>query len=321
MPSYWLPGMSTNTMRLATEIDAMYAGALKDYLRLGDEDCLHRGYELGRRAVREGTSILQMIEMHRCVVSQVLSAPASLGEMARVVEAAAVFLREAMSSYEMTNRAFGEANAALGHVNEILESEVKRIAHRLHDGTGQLLAAAHIKLEEISHDLPVGVRERLQEVRRILDQIETELRGLAHELRPPTLEAQGLLPALQALAAGVSRRTGLQVIVENPEPVELAFKTEVVLYRVVQEALKNAAKHAHARSAKVCLCLDDGFVCCSIEDDGTGFNIDALSAGRGLGLLCIQERVQALHGSFEIQSGPQLGTRLNVRVPRGKEIC
>lgn len=308
--------MSTKTaLRPATDTDEMYATALRAYLHAGGEDSLHLGYELGRRAVREGRSILQMIELHQRVVTQVLSATTSCAEAARAVEAASAFFGEAMSSFEMTNRAFGEANAALEHVNELLESEVKRIAHRLHDGTGQLLAAAHIKLEDVSRDLPAQVRECLQEVRGILDQVESELRGLSHELRPPTLEAQGLSPALQALAAAVTRRTGLRVIVENPEPLLLSSKTQVVLYRAIQEALKNVARHAQARSAMVSLSVEEGFVCCSIEDDGIGFDKDVLLAGHGLGLLSIRERLQALRGSFEIQSAPGLGTKLNVRIP------
>ena len=194
-------------------------------------------------------------------------------------------------------------------------SEVKRIAHRLHDGPGQLLAAAHMKLEDVSHDLPAQARERLQEVRGFLDQLEIDLRGLSHELRPPTLEAQGLAAALQALAAAVSRRSTLRVIVENVEPLQLSSKTQVVLYRVIQEALKNVVKHAQARCAIVSLSLQDGFVCCFIEDDGIGFDKDALLAGRGLGLLCVRERLQALRGSLEIQTAAGLGTTLNIRIP------
>jgi signal transduction histidine kinase len=298
----------------------MYAAALQDYLRLGDEDCLHRAYELGRRAVREGRSMLQMIELHQDVLCQALSAQSAYGETARTLEAATVFLREAMSSYEMTNRVFKEANDALEHVNEILENEVRGLARKLHDDVGQLLAAAHIKLEDISHGLPEDVRERLQEVRGIMDRVETELRASAHELRPPILEAEGLWPALRALAAAVGQRSGLRVIIENAEPVSLPLRTEIVLYRVVQEALKNAAKHAHARSARVRVCVSDGFVGCSIEDNGIGFNKDSASAASGLGLRCIRERVHAVHGSFQIESTPRRGTKLCVQVPIEKEI-
>lgn len=296
----------------------MYVAALQDYLRQNDEGCLHRAYELGRRAVGEGRSLLEMIELHQTASSRVLSMPASVAESASVVEAATVFFKEAMSPYEMTNRAFGEANAALAQLNETLEAESKRIAQALHDEAGQLLAAVHIQLDGISRQLPIDLRERIQEVRQVLDQIEEHLRGLAHELRPPALEDQGLLPALQNLAEAIFRRTKLRVTVESTESARLPKKIEAVLYRVVQEALKNAAKHACAQAAKVQLWRMRGFVCCAIEDDGIGFDHAAVSSGRarrGLGLLGIYERLQVLGGSCEIQSAPGQGTKLNLRVP------
>src|SRR5215471_6533044 len=211
----WLVDMSTKASpRLSNELEAMYVAALEDYLREHDESCLHRAYELGRRAVGEGRSILEMLELHGQTSLSFLSKSPSVEESVRVLDATAVFLREAISPYEMTNRAFGEANAALQRLNETLEAEVKRLAHALHDDAGQLLAVAHIKLEDIAHTLPPDLRERLQEVRQVLDQIESQLRGLAHELRPRALEDQGLLPALQILAAVISRRRGLRVTVE-----------------------------------------------------------------------------------------------------------
>jgi signal transduction histidine kinase len=318
---YWLLDMSTKASpRLSNGLDAMYAAALEDYLRQRDESCLHRGYELGRRAVLERRSILEMIELHQNATLQFVARSESPAESAGVIESAGVFLREAMSPYEMTNRAFGEANTALQRLNETLEEEVRKLAHALHDDAGQLLAVVHLKLEDISRTLPAELRESLQDVRRLLDQIEGQLRGLAHELRPPALEDQGLVPALQNLAVAVSRRTGLRVTVEatESESTRLPPKIEAVLYRVVQEALKNATKHAHARAAKIRLWRFQGFICCAIEDDGTGFDASAVSSGRvrrGLGLLGIQERLQVLGGGCEIQSAPGEGTKLNVKIP------
>src|SRR5260370_17341792 len=303
---------------LSSDLDGMYAAGLQDSPHQHDESCLLRAYELGRRAVREGRSILEMIALHQKTSSQLVSRSASAVESARVLDASATFLREAMSPYEMTNRAFGEANTALQHLNETLEAEVRRLAHALHDEAGQLLAVVHIKLEDISRTLPADLRERLQEVRRVMDQIEDQLRGLAHELRPPALEEQGLLPALQNLASAVSRRTKLRVTVETPESARLPTKMEAVLYRVVQEALKNATKHAQAHAVKIRFWRFQGLVCCSIEDDGIGFEHDAVSSGRirrGLGLLGIRERLQVLGGNCEIHSSPGHVTKLNVKIP------
>ena len=319
MGSYWLPDMSTKaTPRLSNDLEAMYVAALQDYLRQQDESCLHRAYELGRRAVREGRSILEMIELHQNASLSFLVRSASLQESAPLLEASALFLREAISPFEMTNRAYGEANAALQRLNETLEAEVKRLAHALHDDAGQLLAAAHIKLEDIARTLPADLRERLQEVRQVLDQIENQLRGLSHELRPLALEDQGLLPALQILAGAISRRTGLRVMVEATESTRLPAKIETALYRVIQEALKNSSKHAHACAVKIRLWREQDCVYCSIEDDGTGFDYNTVSSGRtrqGLGLLGIQERLHVLGGACEIRSAPGQGTTLNVKIP------
>jgi signal transduction histidine kinase len=203
-------------------------------------------------------------------------------------------------------------------LNETLEAEIKRLAYALHDDAGQLLAVVHIKLEDIGRSLPADVRERLQEARQVLDLIEDQLRGMAHELRSPALEDQGLATALQSLGASVSRRTGLRVTVEAPELTRFPPGIEAVLYRVIQEALKNSAKHAQAHTAKIRLWRGQGFVCCSIEDDGKGFDQSAIASGklrRGLGLLGIEERLQVLGGGCEIQSAPGEGTKLSVKIP------
>jgi signal transduction histidine kinase len=294
----------------------MYAAALEEYLRQPDEPCLHRAYELGRGAVREGRSILEMIELNCRLLTRILSTTAA--DSATAVEAATVFFKEAMSPYEMTNRAFGEANAALQHLNETLEAQVKRIASALHDEAGQLLAVVHIKLEDVGRNLPAEVKEELQGVRKVLDQIETQLRGLSHELRPPVLDDHGLLPALEDLASVVSRRGGLRVTVESQEYRRCPKKIETALYRIIQEALTNASRHAHAGSVQVRLSREGQIVCCSVEDDGVGFDSEDVSAGRvrrGLGLIGIRERLQLLGGDCEIQSMPGKGTKLNVRMP------
>ena len=311
--------MSTKTRPLhESDLEESYGAALEDFLRLGDETCLHRAYELGRQAVRDRTSILDMIEMNYRTLGRILPARKSEEERTRAVEAAAAFFKETMSPYEMTNRAFGEANTALQSVNETLEKQVRRIASALHDEAGQLLAVVHIKLEEVGRSLPVEVRERLQEVRQVVDQIESQLRGLSHELRPPALDDQGLLPALEDLASVVFRRTGLRITVESRESQRFPKKIESALYRVVQEALTNACKHSRAHSVEVRLWREEETVCCSVEDDGVGFDHEAVSDGRvphGLGLTNIHERLRTLGGACEIISKPGEGTRLKIRIP------
>lgn len=296
----------------SADLDEIYAGALENYLRQADERCLHQAYELGWQAVREGRSILEMIELNRKALTKILQAS---GEGTAVMEATTAFFKEAMSPYEMTNRLFGKATAVLENVDQALEDEAQRIAHLLNDEVGQLFPAVHMRLEDISRSLPARARERLEEVRQVLDQIEDRL---AHKLRPPALQDHCLVAALENLAVVVSRRSGLRVTVERGEVQRLPPKIETALYRVVQEALKNASKHARANSVQVRLRCASACAHCSVEDDGIGFDQETVSSGKirsGLGLLGIRERLQVLGGSLEIQSAPGQGARLNVRVP------
>ena len=156
-----------------------YAGALEDYVARGGEAALEQAYEVGRRALSEKLAILDMVAIHHRVLAALLRRSATREENIQLVAKAGEFLAESLSPFEMTHRAFMEANLALSRLNEILEEENKRIAHALHDEAGQLLAAVHISLEDLARGLPSSVRERLQGVRKLLDQIEEQLRHLS----------------------------------------------------------------------------------------------------------------------------------------------
>ena len=185
---------------------------------------------------------------------------------------AGMFFTESMSPFEMTHRAFAEANAALHHMNQALEEELKRIAHAIHDGAGQLLAAVHLSLDEVERGLDPDAQARLQGVKKHLDDVYEQLRHLSHELRPTILDDLGLVPAIEFLSEGVAKRSGLRVAVQSSNGVRLSVPMETVLYRVVQEALNNISKHARATSVKIRFRISDKMVRCSIVDDGVGFN-------------------------------------------------
>ena len=210
------------------------------------------------------------------------------------------------------------AQEALRHQNEVLEDEIKRIAHALHDEAGQLLASVHIGLAEVARDLPSHTAERLANVRGLLDKIEEQLRHLSHELRPTILDDLGLRPALEFVADGVWRRTGLKVVVEGSPGGRLPAPIETALYRIVQEALTNVTKHARATRVSVTLERSGRFLRCAIHDDGVGFDVPAVLArrgSRGLGLIGIRERLHAVAGTLEIVATPRDGTRLAISVP------
>jgi signal transduction histidine kinase len=273
---------------------------------------------LGRAALAASKSILELLSLHHRALQEMLQdSRVTEGATQRVLGAEA-FLAEVLSPYEMTHRGFREAVTSLRCLNETLELEVKRIAHVLHDEAGQLLVAVHLALAELTRDLPESFRGRIGRVRGMLDQIDDQLRRLSHELRPTILDDLGLIPAIQFLAGGVSKRANQKIIVRASLTERLPAPIETALYRIVQEALTNAAKHSHARNVRIQLRRSDDHVRCTIRDDGTGFDADSVLASKAngaLGLLGMQERLSAIGGTLNIQSSPSQGTSLLIHLP------
>jgi len=133
----------------------------------------------------------------------------------------------------------------------------------------------------------------------------------------------GLVPALQFLADGVSKRTKLTIRVESSlEGRHAAADVETALYRVVQEALTNVTKHSSAKNVDIQLTRDAKTLHCKVHDDGVGFNVpDVFSrkGEKGLGLVGIRERLSAVGGMVEINSAPGQGTELRIKIPMEKE--
>jgi signal transduction histidine kinase len=197
------------------------------------------------------------------------------------------------------------------------EEEARRIARELHDEAGQLLASVHIAVDRLAAEVPAVGEARVNEIKGLLDLTEAELRRIAHELRPTILDDLGLGPALAVLAENVSTRSGIPVTVNGRLELRLPAVVETAVYRIVQEALANAVRHAEASSIGVRLERLDGCLRTVVTDDGIGFDVNAVSArgDRGLGLIGIGERLEPLGGILEIDSTPRAGTRLIVTIP------
>ena len=212
--------------------------------------------------------------------------------------------------------------AALIQLNEALEEQAKRIAHELHDESGQLLASVHIALEGVARTMVSRDRKSIEGIKELLHQIESQLRRLSHELRPTILDDLGLPSAIEFLAQGVSERTHLPITVEGDTEGRLPSPVEVALYRVVQEALNNIAKHASAKGASVSIWRDAKNIHCSVIDDGIGFeaNVDkARNGSHGLGLVGMRERLAAVRGTIMIKTSPGQGTQIFATIPMGAE--
>jgi PAS domain S-box-containing protein len=220
------------------------------------------------------------------------------------------------SSRDVTHRV--RTRRALERVNAQLEREAERIAHALHDEAGQFLTAAHIVLAEVARDLPPVAQQRLQEVREHLIHVEEQLRHLSRELRPRILDDLGLPAALEFLANGVTGRTGIGVTLEAHLDERLSPLIETTLYRLVQEALTNASRHAQAKRIRVRITREDQAIRCAIQDDGVGFNVPEIFDRKGdssLGLIGIRDRLEALGGTLQIESVPGQGTEIIVLIP------
>ncbi|CAN5572782.1 hypothetical protein BH24GEM3_BH24GEM3_13370 [soil metagenome] len=206
---------------------------------------------------------------------------------------------------------------------EAEEEERKRIARELHDDTAQRLAALLLRIRVARSARDPAARETLlEEVRTELGATIEGVRRFARGLRPPALEELGLVPALEAHARGLEDSLGLSVRIEaDPLDGLLSPQAELALYRIVQEALSNVARHAQAEWAQVRLARADGGVTATVEDDGEGFAVAEVMAreGRGLGLFGMQERAAYLGGRVEIQSRPGAGTRVSAQIPGAAE--
>ncbi|MFB3818319.1 MAG: ATP-binding protein [Candidatus Methylomirabilales bacterium] len=218
-------------------------------------------------------------------------------------------LREALAAQRDRLRALAEATL------RAREEEARRIAHELHDEAGQLLASVHIALDQLGPRI-LEHAETVRRLHELLDRVEGQLRRLSRELRPTVLDDLGLAPALEWLTQGMAERAGITIRVQAPVG-RLPAPVETALYRIVQEALSNAVRHARAGKVEVEVSETDHGVEAVVRDDGRGFDAAAAArAGdRGLGLLGMRERAESLGGKLTVQSAPGAGTRLAVRIP------
>ncbi len=201
------------------------------------------------------------------------------------------------------------------------EDERRTIARDLHDVVGQALTAIKVELAVAGRGAPPSTREgaAFDEARKLTDHGLQLVRDLSQMLHPAMLDDLGLPETVAWYLNTFSKRTGVRAdLVQDRMEQRLASEVETCLYRIVQEALTNVARHAEARSCRVYLQRLPRTVLLTVEDDGRGFPSPegtGREAGRGLGLLGIEERVSGFRGSLAIETAPGKGTRLTVELP------
>lgn len=304
--------------RITGDMQRRYSDSLQDYLVRPNEQSLRLAYETGRWMLTNGAGLVAMAALHHQALKEAMPVVLPKLEEALLIERAEGVFIESLMPFEMSHRAFSEAIVVLRRMNERIEEEGKRIAHALHEEAGGLLASTYLALEELARDLSPQGTERLALVRRLLDQMEEQLRQLAHEIRPILLDDLGLLPALDFLAKGMSKRSGVPITVEGSTGGRLPTTVETTLYRNVQEALNNAIRHAQAGAVAVIVTREPRAVRVSVRDDGVGFEVSAVTRAqgeRGLGLVGMRERLDSLRGTIGITSTSGQGTELLMYVP------
>ena len=207
------------------------------------------------------------------------------------------------------------ARDSLRRVVAAQELERRRLARELHDETGQALTSILLGLRSLEEFVD-GDDERtaVAGIRQLAVETLQDVRRLAVELRPKALDDFGLVAALERLTDNFREQTGLAVdFVTGLDDEQLPSETATALYRIVQEALTNIVKHAHASSVSILVTRKNEHVTVVIEDDGVGF--DPEKPADGFGIQGMRERLELLGGSLRVESGEGTGTTLAVEVP------
>jgi signal transduction histidine kinase len=201
------------------------------------------------------------------------------------------------------------------------EEERGRVAREVHDDAVQRLGMLQHELRAFqSPDAPLtpAQRRHLDGIAGEIDDLTEALRQLAHRLHPAVIEQAGLVPALQQLAAEVSRTSGLSIAAQLP-PADLRLPADraLALFRIAQEALHNAVRHAGASAVSIEVRTSESEIELLLEDNGHGF--DPTASPKGLGLTSIRERARLAGGDAVVRSRPGSGTTVIVRVPQEGE--
>ena len=202
---------------------------------------------------------------------------------------------------------------------EAHEQERTRIGRDLHDDIVQRLVLLSIELEGVQQDVPESVAElgrRIGDLRNQTTQITDDVQTMSHELHSSKLEYLGIVGAMNNFCAELGERQRLEIDFQSHDlPSSLPNETSLALFRVLQEALRNATKHSGVKSFEVRLWGSAGEIHLAVSDLGAGFNAEAAMKGTGLGLTSMRERLRLVGGELSINSQPERGTTIHARVP------
>lgn len=197
------------------------------------------------------------------------------------------------------------------------DKERQRLSRELHDGIGQTIIGVRLRLAAMEHEIPDKIVSTYKSVISLTDNLIDDIRAASNALMPPALAEFGLMSAIRSIANNISDTYGVVTIVNGELPDGLFGRKPVLyMFRIVQEALNNAARHAEATTIVVNISLIECSLEIEITDDGVGFDTSKVAGGHGL--VNIKERVSLLKGSVLVDSSPERGTTVLVKIPVNK---
>jgi two-component system sensor histidine kinase UhpB len=227
-------------------------------------------------------------------------------------------ITERKQAEQALERSYEELRQLSATMNEVREAERTRIARELHDELAQWLTALKMDVSWLTARLPAepaGLLQRVDKMKQLLDVMVTAVRRIASDLRPVMLDDLGLIPSIEHVAHTFSERTSVPVSLDmRTGDTDLHDPVATGVYRIVQEALTNIARHARASDVAISLHVTDHTLRVQVRDNGIGLR-NAEGVARSHGLLGMKERAQTLGGEATITSPPGGGTLVDVTIP------
>jgi PAS domain S-box-containing protein len=269
---------------------------------------------------------------HRCKDGRVIDIEVSTKYNKESGDKLYAFLRDITQRKQMGEalaKYIGELQRLSKQLIAVQEAERLRISQELHDEMGQALTMLRINIASIKESLPPactkGIKDRLADADALTEKLLAQIHELTLELRPHMLDDLGLVSTLRWYTERLSRRLNIQILFTQKNWKERPdSEISTALFRIIQEALTNAAKHARAKKIRILLAQKQKFIELIIQDDGCGFDQRKIekrpSRARGIGLFSMKERAALLNGECTIESHPGKGTRIHIRIPRRKAV-
>jgi two-component system CheB/CheR fusion protein len=268
---------------------------------------------------------LRRIVPYRAEGAQIAGVVISFTDITEAKRAALLEIEAKAAANEQLEERVRERTQELGRLSrELALAEVRErqtIARDLHDGLGQELNTASIKLDALRVDVTRISRPALDEIAQLLEGVVREMRSLTAQLNPPVLEQLGLVAAIEWLSEEMRKTYHLEVLLKDDQsPKPLDSITASILFRAVRELLINVARHAKVKIARVTTRLSEGQLTVKVLDQGPGFAASSSSSktSAGLGLATMRERITHIGGTFQIRSDRKRGTTATIQVPIGR---